>query len=363
MSVQVSYKKQFMLGIIGLLIIFLIFEGGLRIYDYYHPNCRFLKSEVFENVDFDLKRSICLDHGNLKYTGDPFLQNIPNQQLNTISINSYGFRGPEIEQEKNSDTFRIFQIGGSTTFGAGTTSDDTTIPGHLQKLFDSSEFSFPVEVINAGVLSSYSYHEALSVKNNLINFKPDLFIIYDGWNDFERQYEFFEKPLNTSANDKIMHFVTQNPFFKSGDIFLKNWFVWRAPDGYQHSYSDPYIDEKVELWKQQWSEICTLGQTKNFDVVVVLQPFAGTGNKILTEQEKYYSELRDIENSLSNYDKYGMALKDLKNVCLETIDLRNALDDETETVYYDFVHLGDYGNKIIAKKIYEKISPLIQKIN
>ena len=49
-----------------------------------------------------------------------------------------------------------------------------------------------------------------------------------------------------------MHFVTQNPFFKSGDIFLKNWFVWRAPDGYQHSYSDPYIDEKVELWKQQF---------------------------------------------------------------------------------------------------------------
>ena len=47
---------------------------------------------------------------------------------------SLGFRGTEFSEIKPSDTYRIFMIGGSTMFGAGATSDETTIPGYLQQL-------------------------------------------------------------------------------------------------------------------------------------------------------------------------------------------------------------------------------------
>ena len=47
MSVQVSYKKQFLFGIFLLLIFLIIFEGVLRVYDYYSPNCKMSSSEVF----------------------------------------------------------------------------------------------------------------------------------------------------------------------------------------------------------------------------------------------------------------------------------------------------------------------------
>ena len=52
----------------------------------------------------------------------------PNQSLTTININSLGFRGSDFEIIKDPNTYRIFMVGGSTTFGTGSTSDNKTIP-------------------------------------------------------------------------------------------------------------------------------------------------------------------------------------------------------------------------------------------
>ena len=35
------------------------------------------------------------------------------------------------------------------------------------------------------------------------------------------------------------------------------------------------------------------------------------------------------------------------------------MGDTSETTYYDNVHMNDFGNKIIAEKIYKKILPII----
>ena len=48
----------------------------------------------------------------------------------SFAYNSHGFRGDEFEKEKPDDTFRIFTVGGSTTFGIGA-EDDETWPAHL----------------------------------------------------------------------------------------------------------------------------------------------------------------------------------------------------------------------------------------
>ncbi len=45
------------------------------------------------------------------------------------NLNSLGFRGSEFSEIKPPDTYRIFMVGGSTMFGSGATSDETTIPG------------------------------------------------------------------------------------------------------------------------------------------------------------------------------------------------------------------------------------------
>ena len=59
LSVQVSYKKQFILGIMLISVLLVAFEGLLRVYDYQNPNCFFTESDVFANIDNDWGFNAC----------------------------------------------------------------------------------------------------------------------------------------------------------------------------------------------------------------------------------------------------------------------------------------------------------------
>jgi len=147
LSVQVSYKKQATLGIIGITILLLAIEVIANVWWLTQINCEFEQNEIFQNFDELEKRQLCLDFYNLKTSGDEL---IPNQSADSITINGLGFRGAEFSEIKPSDTYRIFMVGGSTMFGSGETSDETTIPGILQKIFDSDNSNLKkIEVINA----------------------------------------------------------------------------------------------------------------------------------------------------------------------------------------------------------------------
>ena len=65
MSVQVSYKKQISFFILFFLVLLASIEITFRVYDFYNPNCRFLNSEVFSNIDFEDKRIICQESNKL----------------------------------------------------------------------------------------------------------------------------------------------------------------------------------------------------------------------------------------------------------------------------------------------------------
>ena len=95
MSVQVSYKKQIAFFIILGIIFLAVVEITIRIYDYNFPNCRFLESEVFGDIDHDLRLDICRDNSGVKWETDP-LHLVPNQNFKTINVNSDGFRGNEL---------------------------------------------------------------------------------------------------------------------------------------------------------------------------------------------------------------------------------------------------------------------------
>ena len=159
-----------------------------------------------------------------------------DSKVDTININSLGFRGDEFSKIKPDRTYRIFMLGSSPMFGYGATSDETTIPGFTQKFLDKTDFGFDIEVINSGVQAVISDTELELVKRKLIAFSPDLIIIYDGWND-----------LRTNNNPSKL--------------------------------------------KENWEAICKIGNENNFDTIISLQPLAGFGNKVLTKQELKYAHI------------------------------------------------------------------------
>ena len=248
------------------------------------------------------KRQMCVDLYEMRTSGSEL---IPNQSSNTININSFGFRGDEFSINKSDDEYRIFMLGGSTMFGTGATSDDTTIPGYLQNILEN-KFNQNIQVINAGIQAADSDTEISLIENKLKKFSADLMIIYDGWNDLR------------ASNDA----------------------------------------EKVF---SNWNKMCQIGKENNFEVIVTLQPIAGFGNKILTKQELDYSTngedyaKKSLINSLNKYEKYAEKLLELKT-CMGVIDLRNIFDNEIQPIYWDQGHVSDTGNKIVATGIYQEIS-------
>ena len=356
MSVQISYKKQFLIYVLLLLVLLAAVEIILRAYDYFEPNCRFIESDVYDKISFDLKREICIDNDKLVWNNNP-LYLIPNQHFKTINVNSDGFRGDELQ---NNPDYRIFVIGGSTMFGAGSTSDSTTISGYLQEKISAQFPKYNIEIINAGIPKAYSFTESNLIKNKLLEYNPDLLIIYDGWNDLTNDYERYQDSGDYKLMDQIIRLIKQGDYV-TPTVLLKLYFNYQHDNINIISFNPSNIEQKVSLWSDAWVDICNLQGEYDFKTVIMIQPIVGTGNKFLSPEEQQYFLHYDSESKIRYYQLYADALPKLNSVCTATYDLRNVFDSFSETIFYDSGHVGDFGNEIIAEKIYEKIMPIVIK--
>jgi len=360
MSVQVSYTKQIFVAMMFLIVILAVVEGVLRIIEYVSYPCSLLKSDTYKNFDYFSIKQICFDQQNLLYYEQPILHLRPDQHSKTVNINSLGFRGPEITKEKPENTFRVFLVGGSTAFGAGATSDDSTITGFLQKKFDNLKLPKKIQIINAGISSSTSFEETYYIKHTLIQLEPDLIIIYDGFND--AQYRVLSDPI-----------ISKNEEVKESDEFkFKNFPFYRTPwvihdllsSRTPHNDNSKRVDNDstetiISLWKSRVKEICQLGKEKEFTTVIAVQPSLITGSKNLSDYEFQYIAKTDLDFATSATLK-GMknSLKGFDSKCM-SVDLSNIFDDITDPIYLDIVHVNDNGNKIVAEKLYNILLPVI----
>ena len=362
MSVQVGYSKQLIFGLIALLIIFVAIEGTARTYEFVNPNCTFVNKDAYADLDFFLIRQMCEDLENRLFIhGDTVSVNAPNQHSKTININSFGFRGPEISKEKPDDVFRVFVIGGSTTYGYGATSDKTTIPGFLQQKFNSEKLDLKIEVINAGNPASDSLDEVFYAKKLIQEFEPDLFIIFDGWNDaahsirLERSDKLQEEIQNTNDFFKFKNF----PYYRTPFVIKEIFFFDPSSDGLI-MVDGSKTPQKIELWLNRWSEICELGNSMGFSTIVTVQPLLGSGKKILSpDEQKIVSAFPGKHNLLPILEEMANALNRLDSSCTKTADLRNTFDGIDKPIFYDVGHTNDLGNKLIAKKLFELSLPLV----
>jgi|TARA_B100001971_G_scaffold128164_1_gene118107 lysophospholipase L1-like esterase len=356
LSVQISYKKQILIYILLLLVLLSAIEIILRAYDYYEPNCRFIESDVYAEISFDLKREICVGNDKLVWNNNP-LYLIPNQHFKTINVNSDGFRGDELQ---NNPDYRIFLIGGSTMFGAGSTSDSTTIPSYLQKKISAKLPEHNIEIINAGIPKAYSFTESNLIKNKLLEYNPDLLIIYDGWNDLTIDYDHYSDAVDYKLMDQIIRLIRQSDYV-TPTVLLKWYFNYQHDNISVIQFNPSNIEQKISLWSDAWVDICNLQSEYDFKTVIMIQPIVGTGNKSLSPEEQQYFSHYDNESKIRYYQLYADALPKLNSTCTATYDLRNVFDSFSETIFYDPGHVGDFGNNIIAEKIYEKIIPIVIK--
>ena len=112
--------------------------------------------------------------------------------------------------------------------------------------------------------------------------------------------------------------------------------------------------------------VCNTDKQNNFDIMIVLQPIAGFGNKVLTEQEKINSLTGQDHNGFqllqarSTYDwlkkEIQILIKNSDNNACTFHDLRNTFDDIPGSIYWDQGHVSDTGNLILADRFLKELS-------
>ena len=341
-----------MFGVLLCLIIISGIEIFLRAYDHSYPACSFYDSDVFAEFPNDLKRDICYANSKLIWNESP-LRLQPLQDLKTIQINSEGFRGSEL---RNDSPTRVFLIGGSTMFGVGASSDDSTIPGflkgHISEKFDN------VEIINAGIPGADSFTEIEFIENQLLGYNPEIFIIYDGWNDLVKNHKKLEDADNTTTEQFIR--TINRGEYQTPKILLQHYFNWKH-DTVNVTFDNEYIHEKSMAWKNNWNETCNILEKKGIKTILILQPILGSGNKILSAEERHYYSHYDSESMNEYYENYAEQLEELGDSCTKVLDYRDSFDSFSQTLFFDSGHVGDLGNKIIAERIFSDMLPLISE--
>ena len=369
MSVQVSYKKQITLGIFLIVLLFAGIEIIVIVFDFFEPSSSEEIKEVFLDFDERTVKDIFYSD-NLAYRYDKILLNEPNQQFPTLNINSYGFRGPEITIEKPDNVYRIFFIGGSTAFGQIASSDSKTIPGILESKFHENAEK-EIEIINAGINNANSRSETYLIKNIILDFNPDMLIVYDGWNEGQHDWGWDDEveDQSTLANLKNSFEVYLNslyitkikPYYKTPEKFQELSTNKNNNPGEIQIPNSDLNEKKASVWEKRWEGICSIEDEKNFKTVITLQPILGTGSKSLTpvEQERLEKSFARQNIILELFNKLAISLTELEKTCEKTIDLRDSFDHTDKPVFHDLGHTSNYGNEIVAEKIYQNILPII----
>ena len=291
------------------------------------PSSDILKNTSFFEVVIErygyVQKAIDLEGGVI----NPIFENYPPD---VYGINSNGFRGPEFSIDKPDNTFRVIAVGGSTTFGIGV-KDASTWPSILGDKLQNFSEDMDIEVINAGIPAIGSLNESKLIKGKLVNYEPDMIIIYDGAND---------------ASCKLDEHITKN--HANTEEYIKQRCGAYSPDNYQKVYAE------------RWSEVCEFGKKNGFKTVFIVQPTPHF-DKIMSDQEFEQYFLRTEHTFyLDALESFAQETKNIEH-CTVATNFRDIFDYHLEPLYIDYVHVNHKGNEIIASKIIELISPILQE--
>lgn len=338
----ISYPKAIVFSLVPLLVLLLIGEVSLRVWTYYFRT-------PYERYNYQTDR----------------LELIPNTNLNLsgaiIQINSKGFVGPEFEPVKAPRTYRIFALGDSCTFG---TSWETAYPALLQRLLFGKTGEKQIEVINAGIEGYNSTYALGRLREEVLQYAPDLVIVYVGWNDLMKgnpenisnagKFTWLALALERSylvkAYKKLMFFYLRPLIMKPrivGDESEKHAFDHFVPGTYKDN-----LEAMVRLLRDQ-----------KVNMLLMTRPTVVREGMTLDDIKRqnvvfpYFAGSYSIGQFLSLHNSYNSVVHTVaKELAVPLVDLDRIFNQyDKDELFWDTMHPSDKGHELIARSIMKSI--------
>jgi lysophospholipase L1-like esterase len=293
------------------------------------------------------------DHPYLPYIatkGRAYVNEDTWGRIAPVDFNSYGDRGPEPDMPKKRR--RLIAFGGSTTFGARSPLEKTW-PKQLESKLSESRY----EVINAAQNGATTADTLVNLSLLHAALEPDYVLVYHGTNDLESSYT---RGFKTDYSHRRRKIPSVPPIFEAMPRWLdysaffvltRNLFIGGVAQGdlwsrYTRSTDTDFENGPfgLETFRRNLESIIAVARTHGARIVLgtflyyrpwadanMGRAFADAWEIGIEEQNRI---IRDVANSSS-----GVLLADVA-----------AVSELGEEHFWDFCHLTESGNELIARE-------------
>ncbi len=317
-----------------------------------------------------------------------------------LQVDSHGFilnqRDSASAIDLNAD-YRIIIIGGSTVAGSGASDNNQTIAAHLENILEART-SKNINVINAGTGGWYSVNELAFLTQEVLPFHaPDMVIVLDGYNDMWRatlaaqQFTARADGSYTTQQDYFYDFTLRqnqqrllNPAqaaksnFQPARLFITALLFGKdapelpdaPPTPAENAPECHSVPLDLHPYLSNVRSMLGAAQAHDVRMIYALQPIIIEKKRLTIEEQFGFQQMRE-KVWAGYFSAYGLPA----GTCLETMqrdffasaqtafselsatfaaenvmvtDLSALFADAAGTMFYDYAHYTDAGNRQIA---------------
>jgi lysophospholipase L1-like esterase len=358
--------KRYVFAAVLVALILVVLEAGERVSEWRHHRRRTAE----QGFHFETSTGVRIGDapGPLAMTLDPVLGFTVRggQSLVGVSVNARGFRDRERAPRKPDGVTRVLVLGGSAVFGYGVYDGESLFTRVLERrLADALGPGRPIEVLNAGVPGYDSTQETILLATKLLDYSPDLVVMFDGWNDFFTAG-------NTPENKPIANLAflqTEQALLRGerpGWSLLRCSALVRGLERLAHDWTQaaakPVPDhvfgmfhdhpDALPLYRRQLAQACRTARGSGARVLLVPQPELFQRSGPIPSGETAMRERQQpgyAEYARARYPDYVAAARDVAvSEGADFLDGTRVFDAAGDKCFLDFVHFNERGHALVA---------------
>lgn len=308
----------------------------------------------------------------------PFLQAVNTQKNEGYEhVNSDGFRYDEMTVDKPKEVYRIFLMGGSTAFDEPRSYDKSiskVIEDNLRSRYPDKK----IQVINAANNRYTSEHSLIMYETKVIDYHPDLIVLFQGYNDMIYSCTPPISPIRTYKND-------YSHLYEVLDNIINNYFNWdlqsvaltRLAKAFDENfyadirnkfpppqpkiiYTDNITWPSLDAYTRNTTELINLTKADNVKMILGNQPIHYNNNPknyalaeyFCKKSDTQYISMNALNKGISLFNNTTQQIAQKNNIPF--VDIASQIP-RTDIYLTDDVHYTDEGDKKVANILYNAI--------
>ena len=281
-----------------------------------------------------------------------------------LTVNRFGFRGPEIAVPKPIDMVRIAFLGASTTWCAEASSDEKAWPAlvveKLRRQFSKTKFDY----VNGGVPG---YTVKTSLKNlelRVAQLQPDIVVIYHATNDMSAELRALAKAQGIIREIAVAERSSLARHSLLWDLTEKNLRLVRARQAVQDEATRLTIDPSQLGERFRDGLLALVAASKARADRVALATFSVQLRSWQDAEQKarasasalYYMPFMTPDALIQAYKRYNDIIREVATATgVLLIEGEDAIAGDSEH-FNDTVHFKDAGSERMAERVSQALA-------